>query len=78
MSMMVYSVLKEVLKYDECGWSNARSRARGFLYEEKIAIIGLLTLCLRSFAISNIAHVILGLQTGDNRFSYHFVYFSLF
>jgi hypothetical protein len=37
--MMVYSVLKEVLKYDECGWSNARSRARGFLYEEKIAMI---------------------------------------
>jgi hypothetical protein len=48
-----------------------------FLYE-KIAIIGLLTLWIRSFDISNIAHVILGLQTRDNRFSYYFVYFSIF
>jgi hypothetical protein len=45
---------------------------------EKIVNMGLLSSWLRSFAICNIVHVKLGLQTCDTRFPCHFGYFSFF
>jgi hypothetical protein len=45
---------------------------------EKIATMGLLSSWLRSFAICNIVHVKLGLQTCGTRFPCHFGYFSFF